>query len=66
MHDTHYVIFYTLFMEIKKWREAYIRVETTFGFLFRENLSRNEFMAKIKTLTWTHENKLDFDALNIL
>lgn len=45
----------------KKRREAYIKVETIFGFLFTTNLSGNEII-KIKLLISIHENELDFDA----
>jgi len=60
--DTHYVIFDTLLAEIQKRREVYVNVEKIFGFLFKENLTRNEIMTKIKALILLYENELDIDA----
>jgi len=48
--------------DIQKRREAYIKLETRFGFSFKENLSRNEIMTEIKTLMSLYENEFDFDA----
>lgn len=48
--------------EIQKRREVYVNVEKRFGFLFKENLTRNEIMTKIKALILLYENELDIDA----
>jgi len=43
--------------EIQKRREViYVNVENRFGFLFKENLTRNEIMTKIKALILLYEN----------
>lgn len=60
--DTHYIICDTLLAEIQKRREVYVNVEKRFGFLFKENLTRNEIMTKIKALILLYENELDIDA----
>lgn len=37
-------------------------MEKRFGFLFKENLTRNEIMTKIKALILLYENELNIDA----
>lgn len=52
--NTHYVTCDTLFVEIQKRRESYIKI----GFLFKEKIFNNEIMTEIKTLMSMYENEI--------